>query len=159
MKRGARLTSASRPHPPSQQVIARLDLAGIENHPQRTAVIEAFFSSEQHVTAKDLALTLRDQPSPVSYSTVYRTLKLLVAHGLAGAHQHDSIEYEPSASGRPHGHLICTRCGAIAEFFVETLQAHVDGVGRTHRFEVERHLLEIFGVCATCRAGPQGDSA
>ena len=52
--------AASTTRPTSGQALARLEVAGLKNHSQRTAVIVAFFSGDKHVTAEDLALELRD---------------------------------------------------------------------------------------------------
>jgi Fur family ferric uptake transcriptional regulator len=156
MKRAASTTRAT-----SAQALARLEVAGLKNHPQRTAVIDAFFSGDKHVTAEDLALELRARDSRVSFSTVYRTLNLLVSHGLATA-QHfgrGMTRYEPGADEAHHDHLICTQCGAIVEFTDDAIEAYQDQIGRRHDFEIDAHKMEIYGACARCRATPRGDAA
>jgi Fur family ferric uptake transcriptional regulator len=139
--------------------LQRLELAGLKNHPQRTAVIEAFFSSRGHVTAEDLALDLRAKDSRVSFSTVYRTLNLLVAHRLATARHFERgmTRYEPGADESHHDHLVCTRCGAIVEFRDAAIEAYQEQVGRRHGFEIDAHKMEIYGACARCRAIPRSE--
>lgn len=120
-------------------------------------VVEAFFSAEKHVTAEDLALELRASGSRVSFSTVYRTLNLLVAHRLATARHfgRGMTRYEPGASESHHDHLICTSCGTIVEFMEEAIEAYQEQVGRRHGFEIDSHKMEIYGACARCRATPR----
>ena len=55
-----------------------------------------------------------------------------------------------------HHHLVCTECGAISDFTVpDHLEAAIDalaaGVAERSGFVVERHRLDLFGRCATCR--------
>jgi Fur family ferric uptake transcriptional regulator len=153
--------AASTTRPTSGQALARLEVAGLKNHSQRTAVIDAFFSGDKHVTAEDLALELRARDSRVSFSTVYRTLNLLVSHGLATARHfgRGMTRYEPGASESHHDHLICTRCGTIVEFVEEAIEAYQEQVGRRHGFKIDSHKMEIYGACARCRATPRGNAS
>ena len=141
----------------SAEALERLSLAGLENHPQRTAVVEAFLSSGRHVTAEDLALELRARGSPVSFTTVDRTLNLLVAHRLATARHSERgmTGYEPGADASRHDRLVCTRYGAIVEFTYAAIEAYQEQIGRRHRFEVGAHRMEIYGACARCRSVPR----
>ena len=123
-------------------------------------VVEAFYSAEKHVTVEDLALELRARDSRVSFSTVYRTLNLLVAHRLATARQfgRGMTRYEPGASESHHDHLICTRCGAIVEFENDRIEQMQEAVARRHGFTVTSHKMELYGLCRECQHGAEHEA-
>ena len=74
---------------------------GLKNTRQRKAIVDVFFSADRHYTVDDLLEDVtRDHPN-ISYTTVYRTLKLLVRCGLANErHFGDGMtRYEPAQGG------------------------------------------------------------
>ncbi len=50
-----------------------------------------------------------------------------------------------------HEHLICLRCGAVEEFAHERLERMLPIIADEHRFQPERHRVEIYGVCRACQ--------
>lgn len=90
----------------------------------------------------------------VSVSTVYRTLNLLVAHRLATARHfgRGMTRYEAGADESHHDHLVCTRCRKTVEFTDDAIEAYQEQVGRRHGFDIDSHMIELYGVCAQCRA-------
>lgn len=131
---------------------ARLARAGLKRSAVRNAVIEAFFAGEGHATLDELLARARERLPGVGPSTVYRTMKLLVEHGLATARDFGDrhARFEP-ASGH-HDHVVCTRCGAVREFEDEEIEHLQRVVARRLGFEIESHRLELYGRCAACRA-------
>ncbi|HHO47669.1 MAG TPA: transcriptional repressor [Desulfobacteraceae bacterium] len=120
---------------------------------QRQIVADVFFTHQEHISAEDLYLRMKRKCPMIGFTTVYRTLNLLVAAGLAAAHQFKGAytRFEPRRSADHHDHLICTACGRIIEFTnnrIEQLQQEVAG---RHNFAVSDHTLEIFGTCDACR--------
>jgi Fur family ferric uptake transcriptional regulator len=136
----------------SARALDRLRNAGVRRSPERTAVIEAFYSGEPHVTAEELAYALRLRGVHVSLATVYRALALLVEHGLATAYRVEKGQsrFEPAVPEDRRDHLVCTRCRAVVEFADPDLEALRILVARHHGFEVSAHRMEIHGVCAAC---------
>jgi Fur family ferric uptake transcriptional regulator len=133
-----------------QAEIVRL---GLKHSRQRDLVAETFFDMGGHVSVEQLVAAARRSDPRVSVATVYRTMKLLAACGLAFPRQFDGSQtrYEPAA-GRPHhDHLICTRCGSIEEFAEQRIEALQSRVALGRGFEVETHKLELYGRCAACR--------
>ena len=116
-------------------------------------MLEAFFSAGEHVAIDELTRRTRDIAPRAAYSTVYRTLRLLVDQGYAAARDFGGSRtlYEP-AGGDHHDHLICSVCGDVQEFeddAIERLQARV---AARHGFEMRSHRLELYGRCARCIA-------
>jgi Fur family ferric uptake transcriptional regulator len=126
---------------------------GLKSTRQRDIILDAFLSSERHMSIEDLYLKLRAKHPNIGYATVYRTLKLFAESGIAREIQFGDgqTRYEHVEEGEHHDHLVCTRCGAIAEFENETIEKLQDEVAKSHDFIIETHKLELYGICAKCR--------
>jgi Fur family ferric uptake transcriptional regulator len=95
---------------------------------------------------------VRSTDSGVGTPTVYRTLKLLVEAGLAGARNFGEgfSRYEPITEDH-HDHLICESCGRIVEFHDEELEERQTQVAADLGFRVTHHRHELFGICPSCQ--------
>lgn len=133
-----------------QEFIAR---KGLKSTRQRDTVLEIFLSSDHHMSTEDLYLKVRGKNPNIGYATVYRTLKLFAEAGIAREiHFGDGqTRYEHVAEGEHHDHLICTRCGAVTEFENETIERLQSEVAGQFGFVVEKHKLELYGICPKCR--------
>jgi len=119
---------------------------------RRAIVGEIVTRGGKHFSAEDLVDKFRRRGTRVSRATVYRTLEHLVAAGIVRRLilGHKQALYERSDEPDHHGHLICLRCGKVAEFASEPLQRLLDTVGRKHRFETLSGSLQVFGMCRRC---------
>jgi Fur family transcriptional regulator, ferric uptake regulator len=126
---------------------------GLKTTRQRDVILDAFLSSDRHMSIEDLYLKLRVKNPRIGYATVYRTLKLFAESGIAREIQFGDgqTRYEHVAEGEHHDHLVCTRCGAIIEFENETIERLQDEVANSLGFIIETHKLELYGTCAKCR--------
>ncbi|MBS0389164.1 MAG: transcriptional repressor, partial [Proteobacteria bacterium] len=61
---------------------ARLQARGIRATAQRLQIAELLLAAPQHLSAEQIAETLRSRGVEVSKATVYNTLNLFAAHGL-----------------------------------------------------------------------------
>ena len=126
---------------------------GLRNTPQRNAIVEAIFSSDDHFTADDLWERIRKTKSLDSQSsraTVYRTISLLVEAGLL--HEidlgDDQKTYDPNFVDSPaHNHLVCIDCGKVIEFEDAHIQLMNDCAARRLGFRAERQTLKIEACC------------
>jgi Fur family ferric uptake transcriptional regulator len=126
---------------------------GLKSTRQRDIILDAFLSSDRHMSIEDLYLKLRARHPNIGYATVYRTLKLFAESGIAREIQFGDgqTRYEHVAEGEHHDHLVCTHCGSIAEFENETIEKLQDDVAKSHDFVIETHKLELYGICGKCR--------
>jgi len=120
---------------------------------QRMQVARVFFQTGGHLSVEDLLQRVRREAPRTGHATVYRTLHLLADAGLASRREFDQgyARYEREVEAAHHDHMVCTACGRIMEFEedeIETLQA---AVAQRHGFQVTRHRLELYGICAACR--------
>jgi Fur family ferric uptake transcriptional regulator len=119
---------------------------------QRLHVAGEFFSRREHISAEDLYTIVRKKFPNTGFTTVYRTLNLLVDAGLAASHNFKGsfTRFEPVTHQKHHDHLICLRCGKIIEFTNARIEKLQEEVAERHGFRVTDHTLEIFGICASC---------
>ena len=129
-----------------------------ENFDDRFNVLEAFLSTENHITAEELHALLVDDGSPVTLDFVRDTLKMLNRVGFAAASRFDNgvVRYEHHHLGDHHDHMICTKCRRIVEFKDERLESRQIEIAEQHGFHLLRHRMELYGLCTDCmkeRAG------
>ena len=51
-----------------------------------------------------------------------------------------------------HHHLICSRCGRTEEVDDPRIERITRSIGRRTGYRIERHRLELFGLCPACAA-------
>jgi Fur family ferric uptake transcriptional regulator len=138
---------------------------GLKQSRQRTLIVETFYAMGGHVPVERLVAEVRRREPRVSVATVYRTMKLLAEVGLAVPRDFGDgrARYEPAhhRHGNSHDHLICTGCGAIVEFESQRVEELQLRLARRHGFEVQRRHVELYGLCARCRAAgaPERETA
>jgi Fur family ferric uptake transcriptional regulator len=54
--------------------------------------------------------------------------------------------------GDHHHHIVCTRCGRLIEFEDCGLGALIRLLESRFDMRIDGHLLELYGICAECRA-------
>ncbi|GFE60384.1 Fur family transcriptional regulator [Geobacter sp. AOG2] len=127
---------------------------GLRSTRQRDIILDFFLSTHQHVSVEELYLKIKASHPGIGHATVYRTLKLFTEAGLAREILlHDGqTRYEHALAGEHHDHLVCTGCNAIIEFEDETIEKLQMEIATRHGFTIRSHKLEIYGLCAACRA-------
>lgn len=121
---------------------------------QREAVRAALVGAHGFVSAQQLHQTLRDGGSTIGLATVYRALSSLTEEGEADAIQAPEGEnlFMSCGSKGHHHHLICRSCGAARELDATVVEEWASKVGAEHGFAEIEHVIDLFGVCADCRA-------
>lgn len=132
---------------------AFLRARGLKRSEQREAVVDAFLRSNRHLSVDDLLRLSRRKRPDVGRTTVYRTLKLLTAAGLAqeldvGGRTH----FEREHNRAHHDHFICRACGEIIEFSNPEIERIQIEVARELGFVIEGHRHQIHGLCRKCAA-------
>jgi len=99
-----------------------------------------------------------DDDDTINLVTVYRFANLLVDLGLARRVEFGQgyyrYEKEEPQDGPHHHHLVCVRCGRIEDFTgcdVASLSAKLES---ERGYKIERHQLELYGLCPTCQKKP-----
>ena len=120
---------------------------------QREAVREALDGTDGFISAQSLHSALHASGSPIGLATVYRALGDLAANGEADSLQSPEGEslYRACSTGHHH-HLICRNCGLTVEISAEPVEDWAQQVAAEHGFTGAAHVVDVFGLCATCSA-------
>lgn len=128
---------------------------GLKTTSQREDIAQVFFATNRHISVEELYSEVRQVNPRVGYATVYRTMKLLKECGLAEErHFADGqARFENLEAERHHDHVICERCGRIAEFVHPQIEELQEKVAQRFGFVATTHKMEIYGICQECREG------
>ena len=121
--------------------------------PHRELILETFLENEGHRSVEDIYRTVRGLDPRIGYTTVYRTMKLLMESSLAReVDLADGItRYEHLFNHEHHDHMVCMQCGRSIEFFNSDLETLQDAASEQLGFKVTDHRLQIYGLCNDCR--------
>jgi len=132
--------------PPIEEVLRD---RGLKVTRQRLAVHRAVAESVGHPDADEIWATVRTELPSISLRTVYEVLHTLAALGeireidLATG----SSRFDPTTSD--HHHLVCTRCGAVADVFLDGPPVEVPARQR-QGFTVHTQEITFRGRCQEC---------
>lgn len=134
-----------------------LNQEGLRLTNQRQEIVALFttsFVDDKHLSAEEIHHQLSRQGQKISFSTIYRTLHVMVDIGilreieLAEGRKYYELN-APFAS--QHHHLVCVQCGEVHEFEDE----RVINVSQKETLERGFSLLNcqftVYGICAQCK--------
>lgn len=133
--------------------LAFITSRGMSITPQRRAIAEAFFSYPGHHTSEEFYHHVAAMDASIGQTTVYRTLKLLCAAGLASEIQFsDNVaRYEVADTHSHHDHLVCLGCGRVVEVYDPRIESIQGELARTHGFSLQGHTHNLYGYCPQCQ--------
>ncbi|MDX6742538.1 Fur family transcriptional regulator [Actinocorallia sp. A-T 12471] len=129
----------------------RLRGAGLRVTSARVAILETLRSA-RHLTAEEVAVKVRERVGTVSTQAVYEALNALTDIGLlrriepAGS----PARYE-SRVGDNHHHLVCRRCGAVADVDCAVGHAPCLEPANAAGFAVDEADVIYWGLCPSCQ--------
>jgi len=139
-------------HEVERTALARyLEDRNLKHTKQRDAILEAFLEARGHVTSEEIYESVRENHPNIGYTTVYRTMKLLVDAGLAQERHFDDGVARYEIEHEHHDHLVCLRCGRIVEFECQMIEATQEQIAARYGYRVLRHRHELYGHCGDCR--------
>ncbi|HOQ97770.1 MAG TPA: Fur family transcriptional regulator [Anaerolineae bacterium] len=118
----------------------------------RQAVLDTIAEADTCLSPAEVYRRAKARYPRLGLTTVYRTLELLAdlgylqrVHGDGGCHSYAAVQ-------RHHSHhLLCSCCGRTEEFACGSLDPLVEALQATTGFHIEGHILEMIGVCPSCR--------
>jgi Fur family transcriptional regulator, ferric uptake regulator len=112
-----RLVSPSEVAHAEELLRQHLRLVGMKNTKQRSAIVHAFLRAPEPVSAHDLLYLVKKDDLFIAFGTVYRTLKTIVACGLAKEliSPDGATRYEHEHNRCVHRHMVCKDCGLVIE--------------------------------------------
>jgi Fur family ferric uptake transcriptional regulator len=138
-------------------ISGQLKAQGLKHSAVRDLVLEEFLRARTHLSIEQLLERVRARVPGTGYSTVYRTLRLLVEKGYASARDFGGAQtlFEP-ADKRHHDHIVCVSCGKVQEFEDRGIEELQERAARRLGFRITSHRLELYGLCTPCAAGERG---
>jgi Fur family ferric uptake transcriptional regulator len=125
---------------------------------QREVILDTFLRSERHLSVDDLLKLVQRRRSDIGRTTVYRTLKLLQAAGLAQELElQGQTRFERDYKRKHHDHFICNACGEIFEFSSPEIERIQDETAAEIGFVIQGHRHQIYGLCRNCAVRPPRD--
>jgi Fur family ferric uptake transcriptional regulator len=125
--------------------------------PQREATVQVLLENEEdHLSAEDVYLLVKEKAPEIGLATVYRTLELLneleVVDKINFGDGVSRYDLRKEGASHSHHHLVCIECGTVDEI-QEDLLAEVEKiVEKDYQFKVKDHRLTFHGVCYRCQA-------
>ncbi|WP_339249901.1 Fur family transcriptional regulator [Sporosarcina sp. FSL W8-0480] len=140
-----------------ERIKKQLHGASYKLTPQREATVLVLLENEEdHLSAEDVFLLVKEKAPEIGLATVYRTLELLTELKIV-----DKINFGDGVSrydlrqegaSRFHHHLICIECGKVAEIQEDLLGDVEKIVESRYGFTVKDHWLTFHGVCQSCKS-------
>lgn len=124
--------------------------------PQREATVRVLLEHEQdHLSAEDVFMLVKEKSPDIGLATVYRTLELLTElHVVEKMNFGDGVaryDLRHENNRHHHHHLICMQCGTVEEIMEDWLLPLEEKLEREFGFHVVDHRLDFQGYCRNCR--------
>ena len=110
-------------------------------------IFDLVLCSTEHPTAEQIFLQMKQENSKIAQATVYNNLNALIADGkLIRLSQPGAPDRYDNTTR--HDHLICTRCGALADFKFTDLTHDIEAALGAR---IQSYDLRIHYLCPACR--------
>ena len=120
---------------------------------QRVIVAEALARERAAVSAQELHERLRGKHPRLGLATVYRALEAQVQDGMASRFERAGhVSAYIACDAQHHHHLVCTSCQRVEDVAEEVVGPMLRAVRARHAFAVDHARLDLYGLCARCRA-------
>ena len=137
-----------------EQVVAQLKNKHIRMPPQRRAILSYMIQTHNHPTVEEIYHDLLPDWPSLSLATIYNNLSFLVKEGYVNEMKFSDVtsRYDyMGLNGYNHQHIICERCGKIADFAMTKFPDPTEDVHKQTGFTTNRTKVEVYGVCPDCQ--------
>jgi len=121
------------------------------NTRQRAWIAAVLADTDQLMTSQQIHQRLAQIGRPVGLATVYRTLATMQLAGEIDAVRMGQELAFRRCSPTHHHHLSCRGCGRTFEVTASQLERWADSLAAEHGFTQVEHVIEISGLCPSCR--------
>ena len=118
--------------------------------PQRREVYEVLMKHQDHPTATEVFMRVKERMPAISLATVYNCLDTLSG---AGCSIQGNVDREPSrycGNLSPHGHFHCDECGSVLDVPLKEGAEASKAVKLPRGAVVERLEVAVRGHCPEC---------
>lgn len=134
---------------------------GLKVTPLRKAILDAFQSKRSALTADQLFVSVRKEVPRAGLQSIYRNLVDFQEAGIAEEvlmGKRGSVFALCNNFLGHHHHLICRSCGRSEEInpcaidsAIRAMNRSFRRIGKKIRFRIERHFLQLEGICDVCQ--------
>jgi Fur family transcriptional regulator, peroxide stress response regulator len=131
-----------------QDIVARLNKAGLKITPQRVAVMQSLLKLMSHPTADELFAEVAASMPGLSPTTIYNTLDVFVKNGLVKRVKTDADVMRYDAITIHHHHLYCAVSDRMEDYFDPELDQMLTDYFKRKRingFNVSDIRLQLMG--------------
>ncbi|MBO8170608.1 MAG: transcriptional repressor [Bacillaceae bacterium] len=124
--------------------------------PQRESTVMVLLENEEdHLSAEDVYMLVKEKSPEIGLATVYRTLELLsdlkIIHKINFGDGVARYEFRAEDAEHHHHHLVCLNCGSVDEIMEDLLGEVEKQVEHDFDFKIVDHRLTFHGICHRCK--------
>jgi len=139
-----------------EKIKQQLQSEGYKLTPQREATVRVLLENEEdHLSAEDVFMLVKQKAPEIGLATVYRTLELLSElHIVEKINFGDGVaryDLRGDINHHHHHHLICMQCGSMQEIREDWLESLEVRLEQEYHFTVVDHRLDFQGGCRQCK--------
>lgn len=125
----------------------------VKHSKQREMIYMFLKTRKDHPTADVVYENVRMERPNISLGTVYRNLTLLADMGqIQRLRVGDGTDHF-DADITPHYHFICSKCGAVRDLEMESIEDILDTARANFGGTIEGHVTYFHGLCRNCKNG------
>ncbi|MBP2077796.1 MULTISPECIES: Fur family transcriptional regulator [Oceanobacillus] len=139
-----------------EQIKKQLHAQSYKLTPQREATVRVLLEREEdHLSAEDVYLLVKEKSPEIGLATVYRTLELLselkIVDKINFGDGVSRYDLRKEGAKHSHHHLVCIECGSVEEIENDLLEDVEKIVLNDWGFQVKDHRLTFHGICKQCQ--------
>lgn len=115
---------------------------------QRAVILEVLRSDKCHHTADEIFALAKEKLPSISRATVYNNLKALEEEQFIRRITAEDRKDRYDNAFIPHGHLFCTKCGSVTDFFINDFLGELEMIAGD---SIESYELKVRYVCPDCK--------
>lgn len=134
-----------------EAIIQLFNQKGLKITPQRRLIFELLAEDASHPTAEELYQLVISRMPDVSQTTVYNTLRELMAIGeLAPVENLSESGARFDTNTRNHHHLFCMHCHTLVDIEREFPDIELS-LEEARGYQIVKNQVTFYGVCQECQ--------